>query len=96
MGIVIFEMWRLFRASGFKERVNSEDRFDESSIDGIPTLDSGRDNGLNGELVDDARFTFGDLKQARKAAEEVVSLPMHPYMDEGTFDTITTAILDHF
>ena len=41
-------------------------------------------------------YVVGDLKEARKAAEEVVSLPMHPYMDEDTFKTITSAILEYF
>jgi UDP-2-acetamido-2-deoxy-ribo-hexuluronate aminotransferase len=37
-------------------------------------------------------FKKGDFPHAEKAAQRVVSLPMHPYLDEGTIEKVVNTV----
>lgn len=43
-------------------------------------------------VYQDQGFKVGDFPHAEKAAERVVSLPMHPYLDTKTQDQIVEAV----
>lgn len=40
----------------------------------------------------DLGYIWGDFPESEKASKEVLSLPMHPYLDEKTFETISKGL----
>ena len=39
-------------------------------------------------------YQWGTFREAEKASREVLSLPMHPFLEEADQDRIVSAVLD--
>jgi UDP-2-acetamido-2-deoxy-ribo-hexuluronate aminotransferase len=78
-------------------RVPNRDAFQKGLNDlGIPTSVHYPRTMPDQPAYTNPKWVVGDIPHSRLAAQQVVSLPMHPYMDDNSFEKITDAVLKQF